>query len=293
MVRAAAAKGKCELIGDIATPFVTVVIADLLGVPVEDRQFFMDVIAAAPVPGSLDADENDYSGENHPMVVMGNYFAKYIRERQLNPRNDILSELAHASYPDGTTPNLEDLVNLSTFMFGAGQDTSAKLIGNAMRFIVDEPGLQDRLRQDPSLIAPMLEEVLRLEGSSKITARLAVRDTTIGGVSIAAGTKVAIALAVISRDPARWDEPNKFTLGRPRIKEHLSFGRGAHTCAGAPLARVEVRVLLEKFFEYTSKIDLDPLRHGEPAARRLTFEPSFIVRGLAELQLVLEPASAS
>ncbi|MCW1403991.1 cytochrome P450 [Novosphingobium sp. MW5] len=293
LVRAAAAKGKCELIGDIATPFVTVVIADLLGVPVEDRQFFMDVIAAAPVPGSLDADENDYSGENHPMVVMGNYFAKYIRERQLNPRNDILSELAHASYPDGTTPNLEDLVNLSTFMFGAGQDTSAKLIGNAMRFIVDEPGLQDRLRQDPSLIAPMLEEVLRLEGSSKITARLAVRDTTIGGVSIAAGTKVAIALAVISRDPARWDEPNKFTLGRPRIKEHLSFGRGAHTCAGAPLARVEVRVLLEKFFEYTSKIDLDPLRHGEPAARRLTFEPSFIVRGLAELQLVLEPASAS
>jgi cytochrome P450 len=122
-------------------------------------------------------------------------------------------------------------------MFGAGQDTSAKLIGNAMRFIVDEPGLQDRLRQDPSLIAPMLEEVLRLEGSSKITARIARRDTTIGGVPVPAGKKVAIALAVISRDPVRWEDPNAFVLPRPRIKEHLSFGRGAHTCAGAPLAR--------------------------------------------------------
>lgn len=290
LVRAAVSMGGCELIGEIATPFVTMVIADLLGVPVEDRQFFMDVIAAAPVPGSLDAGENDYSGQDHPMIVMGNYFVDYIRERQKAPRNDILSELAHANYPDGTKPKLEDLVNLSTFMFGAGQDTSAKLIGNAMRFIVDEPGLQDRLRQEPSLIAPMLEEVLRLEGSSKITARIARRDTTIGGVPVPAGTKVAIALAVISRDPVRWEDPNSFVLPRPRIKEHLSFGRGAHTCAGAPLARVEVRVLMEKFIEYTSKIDLDQTRHGEPSARKLEFEPSFIVRGLSELHLVLDPA---
>lgn len=291
-VRAAVAKGECELISEIATPFVTMVIADLLGVPPEDSQFFMDVINSAPPPGSLVEGENDYSGESHPMVVMGGYFHKYIQKRIDDPQGDILSELAHAPYPDGTKPRLEDLINLSTFMFGAGQDTSAKLIGNAMRYVVDEPGLQDELRSDPALVGPMLEEVLRLEGSSKITARLARKDTVVGGVPIPAGTKVAIALAVISRDPRRWEEPNKFILNRPRIKEHLSFGRGAHTCAGAPLARTEVRVLFEQFLEHTSHIGLDETRHGPHGSRRLDFEPSFIVRGLSELHVKLEPAFA-
>jgi cytochrome P450 len=286
-VRNAVSKGGCELISEIATPFVTMVIADLLGVPVEDSQFFMDVINSAPPPGSLVEGENDYSGENHPMVVMGGYFHKYIQARIDHPQDDILSEIAHTPYPDGSKPKLEDLINLSTFMFGAGQDTSAKLIGNAMRFIVDEPGLQDQLRADPSLIPAMMEETLRLEGSSKITARLVRKDTTIGGVPIPAGTKIAIALAVISRDPKRWENPNQFILNRPRIKEHLSFGRGAHTCAGAPLARTEVRVLFEKFFEHTTHIDLDEARHGPRGARKLVFEPSFIVRGLSDLHVTL------
>lgn len=289
-VQAAVAKGGCDLISEIATPFVTMVVADLLGVPPEDSQFFMDVIASAPPPGSLNPEDNTHDGSNHPMVVMGGYFHKYIQARIDNPQDDILSEIAHTPYPDGTKPKLEDLINLSTFMFGAGQDTSAKLIGNAMRFIIDEPGLQDRLRADPSLIPAMMEETLRLEGSSKITARLARKDTIIGGVPIPAGTKVAIALAVISRDPKRWENPNQFILGRPRIKEHLSFGRGAHTCAGAPLARTEVRVLFEKFFEHTSHIDLDAATHGPRGARKLDFEPSFIVRGLEKLQVTLEPA---
>lgn len=290
LVREAVARGGCELISEIATPFVTLVVADLLGVPAEDRQFFMDVIKNSPPPGSLNSSENTHDTANHPLVVMGGYFHRYIQERIDNPKKDILSELAHSRYPDGTKPNLEDLVNLSTFMFGAGQDTSAKLIGNAMRYVVDEPGLQDQLRADPKLIPLMLEEVLRLEGSSKITARLARKDTTVGGMKIAAGTRIAIALAAISRDSRRWPEPNRFIINRPSIREHLSFGRGAHTCAGAPLARVEVRVVMEKFFEHTSHIDLDPEKHGTKGNRKLEFEPSFIVRGLSELNVKLTPA---
>lgn len=289
-VKAAVAKGNCELISEIATPYVTMVVADLLGVPPEDSQFFMDVINSSPPPGSLNSADNSHEGSNHPMVVMGAYFHEYIQKRIDNPQNDILSELAHAPYPDGSKPELIDLINLSTFMFGAGQDTSAKLIGNAMRYLVDEPGLQEQVRRDPTLIPAMLEEVLRLEGSSKITARLARKDTVIGGVPIPAGTKVAIALAVISRDPKRWEDPNKFIINRPRIKEHLSFGRGAHTCAGAPLARTEVRVLFEKFIEHTAHIDLNEAAHGPRGARSLAFEPSFIVRGLEKLQVELVPA---
>lgn len=288
MVGKAVANRKVELIGTIATPFVTMVVADLLGVPMEDRQIFMDAIANAPPPGSLDG-HNPMEGENHPFAIMGKYFYGYVAERRANPREDILTELAHAKYSDGTTPEVYDLVQLAMFMFGAGQDTSAKLLGNSMKYLVEQPELQDRLRKDPSLIQAFLEEVLRIEGSTKQTARLARKDTRIGDVEVPAGTKVLVALSAANRDTARWDDPRTLKLDRRRIQEHVGFGRGKHVCAGAPLARVEVRVIMEKFLAYTSKIELDREKHPNGAAD-LSYEPSFIIRGLDAMHLKLEPA---
>ncbi len=155
------ARGGCELINEIAPPFVTLVIADLLGVPADDRKLFMEVIAAGPPPGNIETE--DQQAQNGPLEFMGRYFAQYVMERRANPRSDVLSELANATYPDGSTPDLMEIVRLATFLFGAGQDTSAKLLGNSMRYIVDVPGLQDKLRADPSLIPQLIEEVLRLE----------------------------------------------------------------------------------------------------------------------------------
>lgn len=292
MVRAVVAKGHCDLISEIATPFVTMVIADLLGVPAEDRQHFMDLIEASPAPGNLDASLNTHDGETHPMVAMSGHFYRYISERQANPRDDILSELTHAEYSDGTRPTMMDLMTLGVFMFGAGQDTSAKLLGNAMRFIVDVPGLQEQLRADPALIPAMLEEALRLEGSTKQLSRLARRDTKIGDLPVKAGTKVLIGIPGGNRDPGRWEAPHEFRLNRPRIREHVAFGRGKHVCAGAPLARVEVRVILEKFLEQTSHIDLDETRHGARGSRTFDFEPSFIIRGLSSLHVKLTPKAS-
>ena len=140
------------------------------------------------------------------------------------------------------------------------------------------------------MIPQLIEEVLRLEGSTKQTARLARRDTQIGNLKIPAGTKVLLALSAANRDPRRWDNPEAFILDRPRIKEHVAFGRGKHVCAGAPLARVEVRIILEKFLEYTFSIDLDEAKHGSRGNRHLEYEPSFIIRGLAELHLKLTPS---
>ena len=288
MIDEIVAKGQCELIEDIATPFVTMIIADLLGVPMEDRKIFMDAIANGPPPGSLDPE--DLMRGNHPLVVMGTYFAQYVFARRTTPCNDILSEIANASYPDGSTPDLLEIVRLTTFLFGAGQDTSAKLLGNAMCYITDEPGLQQQLRNDPSLIPAMMEEVLRLEGSTKMTARLARRDTKIGDLNVPAGSRIFVGLAAANRDPARWENPEIFQLNRPRIAEHLAFGRGSHVCIGAPLARVEVRILLETLLAKTSHIDLCSNHHGPRGNRTLNFESSFIIRGLAELHLVLTPA---
>jgi Cytochrome P450 len=159
-----------------------------------------------------------------------------------------------------------------------------------MKFIVDEPGLQARLRKDPSLIPQLLEETLRLEGSTKMTARLARKDSRIGDLEVPAGTTVMLALSAANRDPRRWQNPEAFLLDRPKLKEHLGFGRGAHVCAGAPLARSEVRIILEKFLEHTSTIDLVDDTHGPRGNRNFDYDASFIIRGLSQLQLALTPA---
>ncbi|HEX8055717.1 MAG TPA: cytochrome P450 [Novosphingobium sp.] len=289
MVGSAVADGGVELIGKIATPFVTMVVADLLGVPMVDRQIFMDAIAKGPVPGALDGTDPMSGGAEHPFAVMGTYFYGYLAERRANPQQDILTEFAHAKYNDGTTPELYDLVQLGMFMFGAGQDTSAKLLGNSMKYLVEDQELQSRLRAEPKLIPAFLEEVLRIEGSTKQTARLARKDTKIGDVEIPAGTKILVALSAANRDPRRWDDPNELVIGRKKVAEHVGFGRGKHVCAGAPLARVEVRVIMEKFLEMTSKIELDLDQHPGGISD-LNYEPSFIIRGLDRMHIKLTPA---
>ncbi len=292
MVKDVVAKGGCELMHELATPYVTYVIADLLGVPEEDRARIADILAAAPLPGNV--DDADAGASLAPLAEqIGGMFAAYIMDRRADPREDVLSDLATAKFPDGSTPEVSELVMLAIFLFAAGQDTSAKLIGNSALHLADDPELQDRLRADRSLIAPFLEEMLRLEGSSKVTHRLTSKSTRIGDFEIPAGRKVVISLAGADRDPQRWEDPDTFKLGRPRIKEHLAFGRGAHTCIGNPLARAEVRVLFDRFFEHTSNMTISQAQHGQTGSRRLDYEPSYIVRGLTKLHVELSPALTS
>jgi len=138
----------------------------------------------------------------------------------------------------------------------------------------------------------MLEEVLRLEGSSKATHRVARRDTKIGDMDVPAGKQVIVALAAANRDPRRWGEDaNEFKLRRAGIQEHIAFSRGSHTCAGAPLARAEVAMIFNTLFDLTSDIAISEEAHGKPGERRYQFEPSFIIRGLGSLHLELKPAS--
>jgi cytochrome P450 len=287
MVREAVAKGNCELIQEIAAPYATLVIAALLGVPADDREAFRKVIDAGPPPGNMDAEDKPHS--SGVLEYLAGFFFRYVQDRRANPRADVLTELATAKYPDGSTPDLMEIVRLSIFLFGAGQDTSAKLLGNCLRFIVESPELQQRLRKDRALLPPFIEEVLRLEGSTKATFRVAIRKTKIGGKEIPAGKKLVVALAAANRDPRRWPNPKDFKLDRAKIKEHLAFGRGAHTCIGAPLARAEVRVILDRFLEHTSDITLSAEHHGPPGNRQLNYEASFIIRGLEKLFLELKP----
>lgn len=285
MVREMVAKGGCEMVNEVATPYVTMVIADLLGVPAEDRQKFREVIDSGPPPGNMDADSEGQSV--HPLMVMAGFFAEYIAERRAAPRDDVMTEMALAKFPDGSTPDAMEAVKAAMFLFAAGQDTSAKLVGNAVRRLCEDFDLQQTLRENRSQIGPFLEEVLRVEGSTKATFRIAKRDTRIAGVDIPAGKRIVVAISAANRDPARWDNPHEFRIGRAKIKEHLAFGRGAHTCAGAPLARAEVEVLMDRLFEHTSRIELSEEHHGPAGNRTIEYEPSYIIRGLADLHVKL------
>lgn len=287
MVKDAVGRGGCEMIKEIAAPFVTLVIADLLGVPAEDREKFRKVIDTGPAAGNM--DKADTRPGSSSLDYMSGFFAEYVADRRANPRDDVLTELATARLPDGTIPDAQEIVKLAMFLFAAGQDTSAKLLGNATRRLAEDPQLQLTLRQDRSLIAPFLEEVLRLEGSTKATFRLAKRNTRIGDMDIPAGTRVMIALAAANRDPRRWEHPEECRLGREKIREQLAFGRGSHVCAGAPLARVEVRVFLDRLFDHTSEITLLEEQHGPSGRRKLNYEPSYIIRGLEKLYVKLKP----
>jgi cytochrome P450 len=278
--------GTCELISKVATPFVTMVIADLLGVPADDRETFRALIDSAPPPGNMDGED---ANAVHPLMVMGGYFMRYISERRAVPQDDVMTDLAQALYPDGTLPDVMEVVKSAMFLFAAGQDTSAKLIGNSIRHLSEDQALQQRLREDRSLIGPFLEEMLRLEGSTKATFRVVRRKTRIGDLEVPAGKRVVVSLSAANRDPRRWDDPAEFRIGRPRIKEHLAFGRGAHTCAGAPLARAEVTVLLDRLLEHTSSFALSEAHHGPKDARTVSYEPSYIIRGLANLHVDLIP----
>jgi cytochrome P450 len=291
MVAEVVAKGGCDLVNEIATPYVTLVVANLLGVPAEDREKFRALLDQAPPPADTGDAEREQGAAtlDWALARMGEYFAAYMMDRRLNPKDDVLTELATATYPDGTVPDLMEVVTLAVFLFAAGGDTSAKLLSNSIRILSEDPALQRQLRDDRGLIPAFLEEVLRIEGSTKCTFRLVKKPARVGDLEVVPGDKIVILLSATSHDPRRWENPTQFMLGRPRIKEHLAFGRGKHTCVGAPLARAEVAVILNALFDQTGDISISEAQHGPAGSRKLAYEPSFIIRGLKELHVKLTP----
>ncbi|WP_417621233.1 cytochrome P450 [Parasphingorhabdus sp.] len=286
MVAEAVSEGKAEMVKGIAAPYVTLVIADLLGVPADDREKFREVIDKGPPAGNM--TENDERSADATLIYLGGFFMRYITERKAQDMGDVMSELAHASFPDGTTPDILEVVKASMFLFAAGQDTSAKLVANSVRYLAENPAMQDHLRDNPSDLVPFIEEMLRLEGSTKATFRLALDDVKVGDTIIPAGKPMVITLAAANRDPAKWEQPAEFRLDRKKGNQHVSFGRGRHTCIGAALARAEVKFLLETLLRETTAIVLDETIHGDPQDRQLTYEPSYIIRGLEELHVRIE-----
>lgn len=274
--------GQCEVISQYGSPYAMLVIATLLGIPEADQVLFREKLVATPAQFG-EEDPNQKAIEQFTFLLT--YFQEYITDRRANPKDDVLTELATSLFPDGTQPEVMDVVWVAAFLFGAGQDTTARVLSAGLRFLGEMPELQARLRKDPSLVPKFVEEVLRLEGPVKVASRLALRDTQVGGVDIPVGTTVCIFNWAINRDPRRFDHPHEFQLDRPRVREHVAFGRGAHSCAGAPLARTEVRVSIERILDRLGDIRINEAKHGSGPARKYDYEATYLLRGLTEIHV--------
>jgi cytochrome P450 len=273
--------GHCEFLRDYAKPFATLVIADLLGVPEEDHKAFRSRLAAASV-GTID-DDPKFS--HNPLEFLEDRFTSYIEQRRSEPRDDVLTLLAEAKYPDGSTPDVIDVVRIATFLFAAGQETTTKLLSAAVRLIADDARLQHLLRDDASRVPLFIEETLRMESPVKSDFRLVRRSTTVADVPVQAGTTVLLLPGAANRDPRRFENPNEFQADRRNAREHIAFGRGIHTCPGAPLARAEGRITVESFLDRAADIRICEAAHGPVDARRYAYEPTYQLRGLTELHL--------
>ena len=277
----------CEITEDFAHALSTLVIADLLGVPEEEHA---DLIALIGLPPTQMGGDEEHKVQADPLSWLHERFRAYLLDRQANPRDDMMTDLVQSTYKDGSKPTLERLTRLAAFLFGAGQDTSARLVAFSFRVLGERPDIQARLRAEPERIPDFIEEVLRMDYPVKTMSRLAVEPTEVGGVAIPAGGIVTINVGGANRDPRHFPDPDRFDLDRPGMRDHISFSRGSHACIGAPLARMEVRVALEQFLARTSDIRISEAHHGPKGARRYEWEPTYLLSGLKALHVEWDKA---
>jgi len=282
------ADGRCDFVQAYGRPFPLLVIADLLGVPEADHPMFRQWFGA---------DMGSRQGQDGTIVInpsaeLDTWFSTYLEERRREPRNDMLTELATATFPDGSVPEVEDIVNLATSVFFAGHETTVRVLAASLRLLAEQPELQATLRGHREGIPNFVEEMLRIESPIKSHFRLTRVATSIGGVELSPGTTVMLLPGAANRDPSRFECPAEFRADRPNARQHLAFGRGAHSCPGGPLARIEARVSLEHILDRITDIRISEAHHGPDVDRHYEYSPDYILRGLTALHLEFTPRAS-
>ncbi|MBX3313287.1 MAG: cytochrome P450 [Actinobacteria bacterium] len=283
--------GSIEFISTYAQPFAMLVIADLLGIPESEHQRFREGFGLTSGVGTIGKGEAGNPSEN-PLGWLDDEFSAFVEDRRQNPRQDVLTYLANATYPDGSTPEVTAVVRTATFLFAAGQETTARLLASALKYLGEHPEVQAELRADHDKIPTFLEEILRIESPVKTDFRMTLRNTTLGGVDIPAGTPLMMLNGAANRDPGHFGCPADVQIDRVNAQHHIAFGRGAHSCPGGPLARTEGQISLERILDRW-EISLSPEHHGPDAERPFTYEPTWILRGLTELYIDLTPVEVA
>lgn len=240
-----AEQGSFDVVADFAYPLPVAVICRLLGVPIEDEPQFSHasaVLAKSLDPFFTDEQSDELNESLGAGAGLRDYLHGLIAQRRSRPGDDLLSALV-AVNESGDQLTEEEIVSTCVLLLVAGHETTVNLIGNAILAMLREPRQWTALAADPTRAAAVVEETLRYDPPVQQLSRIALDPMTIGGIDVARGEVLMLLLAAAHRDPAEFDRPDIFDPDRPALR-HLGFGRGAHYCLGAPLARLEASVAL-------------------------------------------------
>ncbi|MFA7758682.1 cytochrome P450 [Streptomyces sp. NRRL B-2790] len=262
-----AGKEQIDIVDDFAYPFPVTVICRLLGVPREDEPKFRvwvnDLINSIDYNPKTDPKEKLENGVQ-ARKELRQFLGGLLEQRHGRPADDLLSRLANDDGPDGRMTD-EEIVSTANLLLIAGHETTVNLITNGMLTLLRHPQVLQRLRDDPDLVVPLVEELLRYEPPVHIIPwRAAYSDVTVAGTVIPKGSQIMLMLASGSRDPNRFHDPDRFDPDR-RDNQHLGFGSGIHLCFGGPLARREAQIALS---ELVRRLDRPGLVTDPPPYRR-------------------------
>jgi cytochrome P450 family 144 len=266
--------GTIEWMSAMANQLPMMVVTRLIGVPdVDIEQLMRWAYSSTKVVEGL-ADNDQLAAAGVAALELSSYVVDHFHRAAAEPRDDLISVLATAC-ASGQLAQLTALPMMIT-LFSAGGESTASLIGSAAHILATRPAIQLQVRENPDLLGVFLEEVLRYEPPFRGHYRHVLSDTTLCGVDLSAGSRLLLLWGAANRDPSHFDDPNSFRLDRPDGKGHISFGKGAHFCVGAALARLEARIVIGRLLECTSHFD---------AASTGRWLPSLLSRRLERLEL--------
>jgi cytochrome P450 len=271
-----AGTGRADLIRQLTFPFPVQVIARILGLPKADWPRFLQLST------ELIAVMRNWDRAVAASRELRGYFAEIIADRRGNTRDDLVSQLVRADV-DGRRLTDEEIYPFLLLLLPAGAETTYRSSSNLLFGLLTHPGQLDAVRADRGLVPQAIEEALRWEPPLLTIARMAAKDTELGGVAIPRGALVVVSLGAANRDPGRYPDPDSFDIFRdPR--QHISFGAGPHICLGMHLARLETRVLLNAVLDCLPRLRLDP-EADDPHIHGLVF------RSPPDLPVLFDPVA--
>jgi len=272
MVERCAAKGTFDVIREIAYPLPVIIIAEMLGIPPEDREQFKHWSDEMALSVGM-ANEGEQRRARDAQRALREYIIPILQERRREPREDLLSALV-AAEEDGDKLSLMEVHSTIALILVAGNETTTNLIGNGLLALMRHPDQIDRLRARPDMIGTAVEELLRYDSPVQGTSRHVPEDAEINGHAVRAGEELLLLIGAANRDPEQYKDPDTLDIGRADNK-HLSFGNGIHYCLGAPLARIEGPAAIHALVQRFPNIRL--------ATEKLDWGDNIVLRGLRSL----------